>query len=471
MASPFVTAVSTVIEEVLDPDIANYLPKNDRAFAKVQGPTSRGVVPGKLIGRDWKVIKTYTHAVSGVNQFASVTGDSAIDSVGNVARRSSFETWPDPTGAIRPIPFQDSITLTRFKGLMVLDLDIFHVDSLNATIMEYVQEVIKGAVVNVGMAWHAGFYMNDTTAAALYTVDTIDGGATATSVTFTVTAGRIFRTPIGMRVSIHQAAGTLRGSNSTDVIVVGKIDPLAKKVTLVRVAGTLDLTTVISTDDIVLYASYGLALNGLETYLKTSGTVRGITLADHPEFKSLADSTGGAFTRLKAMKYIGAFLDAYRLWGLSIDTIITTQGVVNTALQNDLGSMILNGPQVPGGAMGFDGTAKFRYDGKDYELLPSQMCAHNTAYGVKMADGNWKRYVAPIPNGGQSYTGEYKEHMVPKEVFWANTALGMASKWVNIYGSSQEFTNGVMAPYEAIGQVAPTQVQGILWTGLTETIG
>lgn len=471
MASTIVSALSAVITQVLDRGVTDYLPMVDPAWKRIK-PTSDGVSQSKT-GRDFKVIKTYSHSVAGVNQFATLAGEADLESAGNVSVRTSAESWPSPFGSIRPVPFQDEITLVRFKGNLSIDTDLLRVNSLNATILDYIQNMLRGHTVGVGMAWTAGFYTNNDTTKGFFKVGTIDGGGTATLITFTVTDGRIFRVANGTRVTVFQGTtSTPRVGETTNVVVIDKIDPLARKVSLRRLTGTQDLSALVATGDTVgLYESYGLAVAGLETYLKTSGTVRNITLADHPEFKSMSDTSGGALNRTKFLNQLGKFNDAYGLWGIYVDTFLTTQGVVNTFMANDLESLLIEsrGRKVEG-PKGFDDSYEFFYDGRRYELVVSRMCAHNTAYGVKFGESNWKRYLLPRLPKAQAASGSHKGHEMPQELYWVNPVLGQGSIWANVYDSSGNWTNMAQAPYEAVGQTAPDQVQGILFTNLTETI-
>jgi len=432
-------------------------------------------VSASKVGRDFKVIKTYSHSVAGVNQFAALAGDSAFDSAGNVGVRNSFEAWPLATGSIRPVPFQDEISLVRFKGILSIDLDLVRVNTLNATILDYIQDMLRGHTVGTCMAWTAGFYTNNDTTKGFFKVGTVDGGATAALVTFTVTEGRIFRVANGTRVTIYDGVtSTPLAGEGTNIMVIDKIDPLSKKVSIRRLSGTQDLSNpaVITTGDTIgLYSSYGLAINGLESYLKTSGSVRNIALADHPEFASMADTSGGAMNRTKLLKQLGKFNDAYKLWGINIDTLLTTQGVMNTFISNDLEALLFESRgRTVVGPKGFDDAMEFFYDGRRYEIVVSQMCAHNTCYGVKFAEGNWERYLLPAIPKATKASASYKGHTLPQELYWCNTALGGNTIWAPIVGSSGEWTNGAQAPYEAVGQVAPNQVQGIIFTNLTETI-
>lgn len=483
--------LSNVITEELDPMIVEQFPETDPWWSEVYR-TSEGVYNSARIGRDFKVKKTYFGSVSGASRFVDVlhASEDYISTSRQTAAATDFHSYPNPQDAVRPHFWQDELQLTRFEGILSTDLNVLQYDALPAAIADYMMELMKGASLQVTNSYTMAWYRDVGSGSVFYKVN---GTPTVSSdglrATFSVDNGKIGRAPIGTRVSIYaqnsdgspdttNPRGATNGSGSTgDFAVVDSIDWIGEQVTLalLRVAGsTWDFSNTadgIQDNDVVcLWQSPTGGLNALTDFIANSGTVRGMSLTTYPQFKSQIKAVSGPLTRKVLLGNISKFNEQYRLLGYKVDTGLTTEGVLNTLLINHDSALTFeaNGKTLDLSNMGFEGEVAFWYHGKKYRFKTTPNLGNGLLYFLNTANRNWKRYVVPPPKGARSMDAQDKND---RELMWVAPALTGGGIWSPVYDPNNggALTNGLQAPYEAIGQVAPDQIPGIKLTGLTET--
>jgi hypothetical protein len=330
-------------------------------------------------------------------------------------------------------------------------------------------------------------------------------------VTFTPQSSRIRWWREGMAVDIYDdtSATTMINLDTTRVqLIVDRVDQVAGTVTLVSPAGKdlasgtadLDGNYIGEADQYVFLQDqtsggiagggtvYKFGHYGLEDWILSTGTLFGggatvwnrnandntaaFDLDTYPQFKSFVTANlAGPLTDTVFIEKIGQYVEAY---GNKIDTLITTQRVINKYLsQANLGASRLNWDRT-GKALNVKGgfsTVGFEWDGKTYDLLISPYCASGTLYGLKTKEGNLRRYVPPrsMAVGGISAPGTGGVFGMDGEFEFI-----MAMKGDSIFDMSRAATTArvvpmLEAPFQQFSQLAPVDVRGIKIAGITES--
>jgi hypothetical protein len=463
-------------------------PKVDGIFSRIYN-TSQGVVQGG--GRvpnttaGFEVIHTFATGVAGAFRNLPGGGDQAIDTAitGQVQMYNPSTAFPAVADAVAPGYVQKKLQLIEGLGLFVLPLHLILAEALDATIAKPVSLTIKATAKKVAQSEAVEFYRNSgDTSHALVNLTTVSGavtgdGATATPVVVTFdggpkVTGRIGQFYPGMLVDIIDSSDSPDTPLNTTPMVVTAVDYIARQLTIHTVSGSALAAAIADGDYITLKDAYvttgspelivASGPSGLNTWIVNSGTVFGISMTTHPQFKSLITAVNNVLDQAVLDTNVGAFFDAYADV-CDLDTFITTAGVVNNYIENTEG--LWRYERHGTGALKLkEGWSSFDYEhnGRSFDVLTSRYCTNGHLYGIKSLEQNLKRYVPPkVPGAG-------KKEGFANEIQWFAPLVGSKSIFLPAYSSSGGITRYLQAPFFCQREICPEQMQGIKLTGLTE---
>lgn len=493
-----IETIARTIKEDLVPTIMDVLPDIDRTFEKVVR-TSFGVERDN-IGRDWKVKHTYSGGLSGGRGWATVGGGQVAQSGGDspathgftVYGANAFQSWPGLDEMSAPGILHRAIQLKKGMGGFVIPFDIMRADQLDAALENYVQKLIKKSAMREAYSQVHSFWKLD----ADGRIGTFNSGAgpntiNAAGITLTLTSGRIRSLMKGMQLQLVQQPGVVGTSPQAagQPVWVDSVDYLARTFIVKQ---TLGAGSDLNLADNVEYGIYPYnsqtisggtvtdrGPSGLLDFIKASGSLFGvggseaIDLAVFPEFRSIVDNSyAGALTGSILNKLLGGLDDAY---DLSLDTILTTQGVLLGLLDNieDPTNLLMryerNGQPLtakegfnkPGSESEIVG---YVFNGKTYRVQPAKNCPDGNVFVVKMNGSNFVKYVPPkLPgtDGKSEFEGEI-EFIAP--------VVGSRNIFLPVFNSSGGLVNAVRALYETWCEFTAIDPRGIRATTFTENI-
>ena len=212
---------------------------------------------------------------------------------------------------------------------------------------------------------------------------------------------------------------------------------------------------------------------GIEDWMKQSGYLMGgvsgsevLDVDTYSQFQSLVAAVNGPLTDDILNKYVGNYLDSYP--GLTVDTIITTNGVTQKYLQQfglynnrkfyDSQGKSLN-------AKGGWSEVAYEFNGRMLRWIVDPMCAAGRLYCAKFQGGNIKRYQPPSisqsgPLSGGAGTDGEVQFLAPLGGHTGVFMLGRTSGGAVI--------DVLEAPFHQYNLIAPLDPRGIKLTGLTE---
>jgi hypothetical protein len=213
---------------------------------------------------------------------------------------------------------------------------------------------------------------------------------------------------------------------------------------------------------------------GVEDWMKASGTILGgasaaeaLDLDKYAQFKSSVTALNGPLTEDLLNKHVGNYLDAYP--GLTIDTIITTNGVTQKHLQqfglyNNRNFYDRQGKSL--NAKGGWSEISYEFNGRTLRWIVDPLCLKKRLYALKLAGGNIKRYVPPTIapgdsriNAGAGTDGEV-QFLAP---LGGHTGVFMVAR-----DSSAVVLDVLEAPFYQYNLIAPIDPRGIKLTAITE---
>jgi len=511
-ASDILDSLSNQIREELPSLMLESLPAVDPVYTSVVR-TSQQVVRDE-IGRGWKVMHRFRTSLSGMYEPMATTGGTPYTNTNQSISYNTTLGFPDAKKTPHMGNIIREITLNAHRGNFGVPLFLLKAESLQSVAFNDLVDDLKGLAELRAQMEALSFYMPS----AKYIALLESSGATAvetTKIRVSVSSTRIRWFKEGMMVDIYDdASGTTLINQTTAgaiVVLVDAVDRLNGTITLANPSG-VDLNTGGGGSTSVLAGSavgaadqyifprnaidgstiYRIGHYGLDDWIKSSGTLFGdavvwnktsgtttaaFDLATYPQFKSLVTAYGSStpLTELILTQKLGAFLDAY---DGSVDTIITTRGVVQKYLEQAyLGAS-------NGSRMNFDRTGKatdlvggwtkasYEYEGQTYELKMSPYCQTGTLYGIKMGDGNIKRFVPPGAQGVGGIGSPGTGMGMDGEIEFIAPMGGSGSIFRLISDTSTGgATNQVEAPFQQYSQVAPVDVRGLKLSNLTESIG
>jgi hypothetical protein len=516
--------MNNLIREELPSVIHESLPAIAPVFNKIEA-SSIDVVRDTGIGRGWKVLHTYETGVAGLIEtavptgptFNTMIGGSATDAqahmldIGTAA--AGLDIFPAATESPHTGDLKRELTLHKQVGNFSMPVQWMQADALTATQIKKVGRDIQAVGKNKAIIEASSFFSHVVTNSSGYqnqVLGRLASAATDNSVTTGMIDmvideqyGRISNFRQGMSIDVvADSAGVLQdgvAADGTDVrnydastnylrLIITDIDFIAKRITCMPI-DTADGSmpawangwigsaagSICAADDWIVLAKTSRYTGGsrpqcswgLNDMIKSSGKIMGgaagaaaLDLAYYSQFKSSVVAVNAPLTDDVLNRYIAGYLDAYP--GMTIDTLITTQGVNQQWLQQ---------PQLGAGRFLYDRTGKslkvkggwsevtYEWGGRSFNYVVSPMCLSKTLYGVKFSDGNFKRYVPPTV-GGSSSSVSGVEFLAP---------LGGHSGIFKIaHSSGGKSQDLVEAPFWMYNLVAPLDPKGIKLTGLTE---
>lgn len=514
------------IEELIGTSISHLLPQQDQIWEKLI-VNSFGVQGADEMGRDYLIRKRYSVGLAGVvegdaaQDDALMYGDKTITSIGERMYTEDVNSFiPDASLGTNPTPIKMAIPMRGIKANVQFSFAEMRADNLKANIGEIIAPKIrahgKHIAQNLCLSWFLSQNNN-------YRISNITNVSAACAIV-TGTSNQAFevdlanygdftsfRLQTGNRVQIYSSDGTtLRefpsfGANS--FLIVQSVDPWTQKVVL-RAPDNSALDTYISTtlqdNDIIVLAGYkGTSttphttapnfanIAGWNSWIKTglsgSTTLLGgeavsgesINVNTHPEFKSfLVNNGGNPLTEYKMTRILDAYHQAGRMWGLELDTLIGSPGIVQSVLASRIGReqidrtgrlASLNSLGLEGGnTEGTGSRYSITVNGRKYDLYESAFVEDGTIYGHKMGGNNW---VVAVPPDIAGSTGDSRLGINAKFPYRLVAPMyGMSGALLPIQrvsNGSVVYAKGMQMPGIINCQVYPTkQVSGLKITNV-----
>jgi len=372
---------SVRIEEVINKSMTMFLPSLDPIWRNVIS-TSQGVAPVDDLGRDWKVLKTFHGAVTGVieqggpkNDFV-LYGDPADTGLGaKVHLQGLSETWPSALEGANATPFRLGIPMRSMLTNLLITMGEKQAEVTKAFIGQIIAPKMTGFGRHLAAQLCNYAYLSQNTHYSITSVTTratdasIVAGTSNKEVKVDLTNSNhaVDRLFVGMRVQWYSSDGTtLRQAASlgtNTVFMITAIDEATgffsfRAVDNSALDGANFLTNGFTDGDILVFAnSKGTAttpfaqtpfftgIAGLNSWLKT-GDASGATATNvnsllgaerdtgnvinvnvHPEFKSWFRSIAAPLTEHTLRKELRGFHRTKNKYGQSIDSLIASDGV------------------------------------------------------------------------------------------------------------------------------------------------
>lgn len=489
---------SAQIEEILNRDIEAFLPALDVAWRRTM-TSSMGVISADNLGRDLKLIKLYNSGLSGVIEMAdsrssfNLFGDHLGSDLGSQLQTQSIaNTWPDATTGATTKVWRLGVGLKSVLTNLLLTMSESRAEATKAFVGQILAPKLEGHARMIAHQFCNWWYLSDNTYYKLTTISSKSAAfSTNTVVTFTPTEYAIDRLQVGMRVDIFDSTGATRRNESAGVrtpCFVTSVNEVSNTVKL-TIVGQDVTSTVANTDIVVLANSKGYGIAGINSWMKFGGgsgddatncllgadrdTSNVINVETYEMFRSWKkDHGGGSITEHSLRKYIASFNNAKRKYGMYIDTLIASNGVWLSYESTKIAREIidrtnrLSSMKKEGSA---EGNPVFEFEGRTYDLMTSSYIDKNVIYGQKWGGGNWKKIVAPSPEGVRK--NERVEKFIPFE--FVGPAIGHPDIKVPItrnagVNGTSLVTEGMQLPGQVTMQLVPDQPCGMKITNVAE---
>jgi len=511
---------TTTVMDALDPYIREELPRLSMESLPGIDPiysqqirTSQNVQRDR-IGRQWEIMHRFETSISGQYEPRAATLGTPYTTATTSLFHNTQIGFPDAAETPHVSTVTRILGMNCHKGNFNIPTDLLKPAALNSSEFDGILLDLAGLAKLRAQLEAVSFY---SPSAGYLGILPLGGGTESNSdysMTFTPTSTRIRWWKNGMMVDVFDLAAATQKVNenatATDIpLVVDAVDYLAGTVKLTNWNAAFKIgggeNNCLGGADLDAQAGYifprGVVQGGadtgssgtlyqtghygLEDWLIASGTLFGdayawnqagndktaaFTIANYPQFKSQVTADLGApLTELILNREMTNFIDAY---GATIDTIITTAKVIQKYSEQstlgpnrfnyDRGGSVLN---LAGGRT----TVTYDFEGRSINVLVSPYCQAGTLYGLKLGEGNLKRYVPPRAQGiggvGSPGTGmdmgEEIEFLIPQG--------GGDSIFRILSDGSGNAIAMVEAPFSQYSQVAPLDVRGIKIAGITES--
>ena len=432
------------------------------------------------IGQGWNFKLAWTTSEAGAYQFEPtgvLQGTTLTDLSGSAdvvaSQAAAGNGWPGIGETTLPVFFQKTVTLKEARGNLVVPMKWLQVDEFDSAVGSAVKLILRGCARKAARAHAIAFYVTDATdfhviSSLAASVDAISHVIEIDNSDAAKATGRIQSFANGSMIDIWANGGATRRNTTGEPWVVTRHDPIENKMTIAAMNGS-DTATITAEDFITLRSNVNADANasnmpsGLRSWM-SSGTPAapfGITLADHPEFKSFVVAESGPLTERMLNKYVGSFLDRMGTF-CDLDTILTPTGVLLAYLANEdnLSTYERNGRRmtVKGGWT----DVSYAYQTFNFKWGISQFIQPNSCHVLKLGDNNIKEYVPP-PTPGAGKGAEFGN-----ELSFLAPLSGFNGIFMNLQTSGAAPTDNLQAPFWRICELSPEQPQGIILTGLDE---
>jgi hypothetical protein len=496
-------AIELTLEQKIVPTIHESLWAQDPIYPMIQR-SSTNVVKNTVVGRGWKVQKTWRTGVAGGAKFTAAAGGNVVSGPSNFNVYDTPQTFQAVDETSSPAFVQTNVTLIEHRGNFYLPQQLLRADRLNASIGSVVAQNLKGVAELLAQQEAGLFYSASATTGELADIGdssaqvankTVPAADTAV-MTFTLdgtdgTTGRVHRFRPGMMVDLYDSTGATK-RNTGFTLVVDNVDPLADTIDLRRIdGGTFQTTTTLTggvtyggsggdQDIIVIKDSVSVTPKGLESWIADGSTVTdffGIDVRNYGQYKSyLPSAISAALSENILNKYFAKFFEAFP--GKKLDTAITTMGVL-IGFINNIDSGTPAGSNASSGRVRYDrnGQAmeieagweslKYRFASRSIDLYTSTYCAFGTLYAGHIKNGGITRYVPP------SIPGAKVDSRFGAEVEFI-ASLGGAGRdgiFKHAHSSSGATTDFVEAPFVRQWNCMPTNPNWMKLITITEVLG
>lgn len=465
MAVTVMAAIANYLRETIDEGLTDVLPDID-PYMRNTWKTSLGVYEtqqrGGGIGRAFEAKHTYEAGLAGTQEWVSALGGSdaslsgASGGDGITVYGLPSAGWPSIADMAAGGTIQATYALVQANGGYPIPMHLLAADKLNAAIASSVNSIVRGAAKRSLLSdAHVLWKLNASNSIATFvgTSDTNSGFST-TPIALTLASGRIRSFYRGLAVSIFSDSAGLPNAekNNSCKIFVVRVNPADNIIWVRTVSGTTSAMATGSTFHILPRNSRGSSAelsnspNGLVDFHKASGTIAGnISLTSYPELASLVStSQTGALTSDVLNAVIAKMMEDF---GVELDTIVTTQGVVQGLVQNQetIGQLVRY--EVQGEAIAVKaGYAPVKYviNGKEFRILVSPMCPKGHVWIQKLGDKNYVKYTPP------KYPSTTTKSEFSGEIEFVGPLFGSNNEFMPQYatdGSTVTLTDKLMVPY------------------------
>jgi hypothetical protein len=490
-----ITSIQGMIHQDIGKQVFEMLPSREiEPFFAGLGLTSEGVTPFADVSKGYLINLTLSSGLSGQLKWVDPTPSSESKYASNRYHTNATalpaNRYPSATNLPMKAIINVQVPMAKGMGNIAWPLEFKRAEQMTAAIAKYTELNMKASAKMLALNQANSFFAP--ASGVIATISAVSStGASDGVITATITNGRIFQFTDGMIVDIYRLDSGTQGTdavwsqrNVTGAVatrcVVDGVNYLGTTYNLRMVCDTTTDAAIAAGDLIVLADTYVNDTNdyarkgpmGIEDMLKAAAASTyvmspansssyGFDLSKYPNFGSLVAAISGVLDEQTLNKYLGTFFDAT---GLTIDTIVTTRGVINKYSEYPLLDSARQVWDRSGAGLKFTGgrsTVSQTYEGRDWELMQSRFVAPGTLYGVKRK-GNFKIAVPPSVPGTTSQGTEYG---APIE--FVGQALGYADDFIPVLANS-EHTDMVQSPFSMFYQVICETPQGIKLTAITE---
>lgn len=486
-------ALSATVLEIINPTVRDVQPGLDTFYS---GLAQSFEVTRDGIGRDWRVIHTFTEGLHGAVKWAGDT--TSLSGVGgpqpsqwtgshivNPAQPEEFPGWDESTN---PGFYTCDVTLARMMVNAFLPLEYFISDSLPASLGSNIRRLMEAFAKNINLAELHSFYATD----SFKTIGTIGAVVSEDSVATGVGVYEIKNQSIrglypGLHVDVYGTTGATLKNSGRYVVVDGVRylpstgDTGSGEIQLRNKDGSAITGDFIAGDLIVRAGSISKGPLGPEQWLINTGTVFGLNVATYQQHKSLVDAASGAITSTYLNQLASRFKKAYGTSNLG-DTLLTSDGVINAIMENfegfstyerqgsALNVMMGNDFEDGKGLFAFRGTKRQWFTS---DFMPSTSLMDTTPYTggrlwwFKAKGGNIKRYTPPMVPFTKT-AGQFSAF--GSEVQFIAGITGPQNIFKPAPGPTGKTSTLMEAPGFHYVAIMPEFLPGIRITGITEVM-
>lgn len=483
MATTLVQGISKTIEERLSNGISEAMVALDPLWSRMRN--SMESVSGS-IGRDYKVIHTFSEGVSGAFKWTTPYG-GAVDNttLAHTTIPTEILTYPGIEDTVLPGYFQKTITLTKGVGNMFIPENYLVAQQLDASIGDVVADLIRGTARLVAESEIAPWYSTGVKS-QICSIGAIEAGTAGvdTYITVAVKGGSVRNLQIGQHVDIYNSTGTTKRNTVPMVVDAARYLPASTdsgygQVTLKTKDSSIVPATVVATDILTLWESAGQGPTGPYSWLINTGTAFGIDVDTYQQFQSLVVTNFGLPTETRISQMISRLVKAY-----GIDNVpnfhVTSQGVELAMLDTNFGLASFlkrDYGQLQELRMGFNaaGPRPIVFNGMAMEFhttpfMPSDSDFSGTTeggmwWGFKTKDGNLKRYVPPRIRGARSH----EQFPMECQFLYGGNAHGPTGIW-KPYHYNGRTSEWMEAPFNRYVEICPKVMTGMRLEGITELL-
>lgn len=492
--------VNDTLLETLDRTVTEDFGKSIMAASHDEDPWSSNLINSSMgvsrdgLGRGWQKFQVFKQGLGGAARWRPVTGNSITTSQDDnqfaIYGTAAPQTFPDLDEQTAPTYVQANITLKEMAGSFPVPTELLRLDQNPNNIANQVGAIIEASARRVARREILAFWgesaTNSGTVGAYAKVnnsgnvtikaDGVVSGSTAITEAMGLTRYMCLRFQPGESLDVYRNnSGTYTQKNTaaSQPVFVAFVDPVAIEIKLIAYSGSDITLTGGENHELWPRESSTLAAGAvtnhqptaLEQVIVNSGTVYGLSLTNFPFFKSVVAAVNGSLTENVLNKFVGGFLVVKPASG-KIDSLVTTPGVKNEYVNNLTYSGRRDRFSMPVslGGEGFTSDWGYQWDGTKMAMDTSSFCPEGTLFGLKLANGNWKKIVPPgIPGTGSD--GRFGDGVEFLGSMTHNSIFVPARE-----PTSAAYTDFLEAPFKRWLEYMPEYICGMKLTGLTEHI-